>query len=219
MRIELRAVSKAYGRGEGRFWALRDANLTVDRSTHLAVVGPSGSGKSTLLHLLGCLDLPTEGEVLLNGTPRTSLTDRQVSLLRRTWMGFVFQQYYLNEAMTAFQNVLLPLELGRGADRRTKAVAALQWVGLGHKLHALPGQMSGGEQQRVAIARAIAHGPALVFADEPTGNLDTESGNVVLGVLQALHDERRTGLVLVTHDDRVAARAARVVRVRDGRLE
>lgn len=219
MRIELCSVSKAYGRGQGRFWALRDATLTVEKGTHLAIVGPSGSGKSTLLHLLGCLDVPTAGEVLLDGVSRTSFSDRQLSLVRRTQMGFVFQQYYLNESMTALQNVLLPLELGRVADRRAKAAEALRWVGLEHKLSSLPGEMSGGEQQRVAIARALAHGPALVFADEPTGNLDSESGNVVLEVLQALHDERGAGLVLVTHDDRVAARATQVLRVRDGRLE
>ncbi len=218
MKIELHAVSKAYGRGPGRFWALRDATLAVERRTHLAIVGPSGSGKSTLLHLLGCLDVPTTGEVLLNGVSRASLSDRQVSLIRRAQMGFVFQQYYLNECMTALQNVLLPLELGRVADRRKKAIAALSWVGLEHKLGALPGEMSGGEQQRVAIARSVAHGPELVFADEPTGNLDSESGTKVLEVLRALHDETGTGLVLVTHDDRVAARATQVLRVRDGRL-
>lgn len=219
MRVELRNVSKAYGRGQGQFWALRNATLTVGRGTHLAIVGPSGSGKSTLLHVLGCLDAPTEGEIMLNGVSRADLSDRQISLVRRTQMGFVFQQYYLNECMTALQNVLLPLELGRVADRQAKAVEALRWVGLEQKLNSLPGEMSGGEQQRVAIARAVANGPQLVFADEPTGNLDTESGNRVLEVLQALHVERGTGLVLVTHDDRVAARAIQVLRVRDGRLE
>ncbi len=120
--------------------------------------------------------------------------------------------------MTALQNVLLPLELGRVADRRTKAAEALRWVGLEHKSGALPSEISGGEQQRVAIARALAHGPELVFADEPTGNLDSESGTKVLEVLRALHDETGTGLVLVTHDDRIAARATQVLRVRDGRL-
>lgn len=219
MTIELHNASKAYGRGQGRFWALRDVSLTVGSGTHLAIVGPSGSGKSTLLHLLGCLDVPTEGEVVLDGVSRASLSDRAVSHLRRARMGFVFQQYYLNDSMTALQNVLLPLELGRVADRRSKAVAALQWVGLEHKLGALPSQMSGGEQQRVAIARAVANGPALVLADEPTGNLDSENGNKVLEILQSLRDERGTSLVLVTHDDRVAARATHVVRVRDGRLE
>ncbi len=219
MRIELHNVSKAYGRGQGRFWALRNVSLTVGNGTHLAIVGPSGSGKSTLLHLLGCLDVPTEGEVVLDGVFRASLSDREVSLIRRTRMGFVFQQYYLNDSMTALQNVLLPLELARVADRRSKAIEALRWVGLEHKLGALPSQMSGGEQQRVAIARAVARQPALVLADEPTGNLDSENGNKVLEVLHALRDERGTGLVLVTHDDRVAARATHVVRVRDGRLE
>ncbi len=218
MRIELRSASKAYGRGPGQFWALRDVNLAVEKGTHLAIVGPSGSGKSTLLHLLGCLDVPTTGEVLLDDVSRASLSDRQLSLVRRTRMGFVFQQYCLNECMTALQNVLLPLELGRVADRRTKAAEALRWVGLEHKSGALPSEISGGEQQRVAIARALAHGPELVFADEPTGNLDSESGTKVLEVLRALHDETGTGLVLVTHDDRIAARATQVLRVRDGRL-
>lgn len=218
MRIELRSASKAYGRGPGQFWALRDVNLAVEKGTRLAIVGPSGSGKSTLLHLLGCLDVPTTGEVLLDGVSRTSLSDRRISLIRRAQMGFVFQQYCLNECMTALQNVLLPLELGRVADRRTKAAEALRWVGLEHKSGALPSEMSGGEQQRVAIARALAHGPELVFADEPTGNLDSESGTKVLEVLRVLHDETGTGLVLVTHDDRIAARATQVLRVRDGRL-
>lgn len=219
MRIELHRVSKAYGSGPGRFWALRDVSLSVDGGTHLAIVGPSGSGKSTLLHLLGCLDIPTEGEVLLDGVSRASLSDREVSLVRRTQMGFVFQQYYLNEAMTALQNVLLPLELGRVASRREKALAALEWVGLGHKRDALPSEMSGGEQQRVAIARAVANAPQLVLADEPTGNLDSDSGMKVLEVLHVLHRDRGTGLVIVTHDERVAARMSVVRRVRDGRLE
>lgn len=219
MIVELRSASKAYGNGAGRFWALREATLVVDGGDDLAIVGPSGSGKSTMLYLLGCLDRPTKGQVLVNGVPTENLSDRQLSLVRRHRLGFVFQQYYLNPSMSALENVLLPMELGRVPERRDKARAALAWVGLERKATSLPSELSGGEQQRVAIARALANRPELVLADEPTGNLDSESGARVLALLSSLNSDKGSGLVVVTHDEKVAERAGRRVHMQDGRLQ
>jgi len=219
MIVELRNASKAYGNGAGRFWALREATLVVDGGDDLAIVGPSGSGKSTMLYLLGCLDRPTEGQVLVDEVPTEDLSDRQLSLVRRHRLGFVFQQYYLNPSMSALENVLLPMELGRVPERRDKARAALAWVGLERKATSLPSELSGGEQQRVAIARALANRPELVLADEPTGNLDSESGARVLALLSSLNSDKGSGLVVVTHDEKVAERAGRRVHMQDGRLQ
>jgi putative ABC transport system ATP-binding protein len=218
MRIELHGVWKAYGEGEGQFWAIQDAHLEVESGDFLAIVGPSGSGKSTLLHLLGCLDTPTRGEVLIDGEPAARKSDRELSLVRRNRIGFIFQQYYLNESMTAWQNVLLPLELGKVKDRRQKAAEALDWVGLGKKLASYPSELSGGEEQRVAIARALANSPEIVLADEPTGNLDSATGGKILATLEGLNRERGIGLVIVTHDAKVAACGKARIEVRDGRI-
>jgi putative ABC transport system ATP-binding protein len=218
MRIELHGVWKAYGEGEGQFWAIQDAHLEVESGDFLAIVGPSGSGKSTLLHLLGCLDTPTRGEVLIDGEPAAQKGDRELSLVRRNRIGFIFQQYYLNESMTAWQNVLLPLELGKVKDRRQKAAEALNWVGLGKKLASYPSELSGGEGQRVAIARALANSPEIVLADEPTGNLDSATGGNVLATLESLNRERGIGLVIVTHDAKAAACGKARIEVRDGRI-
>lgn len=218
MRIELDGVWKAYGEGEGEFWAIRDARLEVESGDFLAIVGPSGSGKSTLLHLLGCLDIPTRGEVLIDGEPAARKSDRELSRVRRNRIGFIFQQYYLNESMTAWQNVLLPLELGKVKDRRQKAAEALDWVGLGKKLASYPSELSGGEEQRVAIARALANSPEIVLADEPTGNLDSATGGKILATLESLNRERGIGLVIVTHDAKVAACGKARIEVRDGRI-
>ena len=218
MRIQLDGVWKAYGEGPGQFWAIEDARLEVASGDFLALVGPSGSGKSTLLHLLGCLDAPTHGEVLIDGEPATRKSDRELSLVRRNRIGFIFQQYYLNESMTAWQNVLLPLELGKVRDRRNRATEALGWVGLGSRLGSYPSELSGGEQQRVAIARALANSPEIVLADEPTGSLDSATGGDVLAMLQSLNAERGIGLVIVTHDAKVAACGKARIQVRDGRI-
>lgn len=218
MIVELQSVCKAYGQGEARFWAIRDADLTIQAGDFISIVGPSGSGKSTLLHMLGCLDKPTEGTVQIDGEPIDRLADRQLSLIRRNRIGFVFQQYYLNECMTVLQNVLLPLELAKVKDRKKKAAEALAWVGLEHKLKAYPSELSGGEQQRCAIARALANCPEIVLADEPTGCLDTETGGKIMDVLTNMNTQQQIGIVIVTHDEVVAACAREEIQVRDGRI-
>ena len=218
MRIQLDGVWKAYGEGSGQFWALKDAHLEIGSQDFLAIIGPSGSGKSTLLHILGCLDLPTRGDVLIDGEPAAKKSDRALSHVRRNRIGFIFQQYFLNESMTALQNVLLPLELGKVKDRRGKAEEALDWVGLTKKLGSYPSELSGGEQQRVAVARALANSPEIVLADEPTGSLDSENGSRILEMLTVLNREREIGLVVVTHDAKVAACGKRRIEVRDGRI-
>ncbi len=218
MIVELKKVSKEYGQNGTRFTAVRDANFRVDERDFVAIVGPSGSGKSSLLHLVGCLDRPTSGSVLVDGVAVEALTDAEQSRVRRERIGFVFQQFHLNDAMTAVQNVLLPLELARAKGRRELARAALEAVGLETKEKSYPSQLSGGEQQRVAIARALVNSPELLLADEPTGSLDSESGKHVLGLMEGLHASRGLALVVVTHDPSVAARATRRVTIQDGRV-
>jgi len=218
MRVELSGVSKGYGEGETKFWALRDVTFCASSGDFVAIVGPSGSGKSTMLHLLGCLDRPTEGTVLVDGEPTTSLSDAQLSKIRRDRIGFVFQQYYLNPSMTTLQNVLLPMALA-GVDRgRAKAEVALDAVGLGSRLKSFPAELSGGEQQRVAVARALANEPGLLLADEPTGSLDSRTGRKVLDMLVELNQERSLGIAMVTHDESVAESAKLRVHVLDGRI-
>jgi putative ABC transport system ATP-binding protein len=218
MNLQLTNVSKSYGEGDARFWALRDVDLDVDRSDFLSIVGPSGSGKSTLMHLLGCLDRPSSGEVRVDGRETIGLSDRELSLIRRNRIGFVFQQFFLNDSMTAYQNVLLPMEIAGVAGRRDRASEALDRVGLRAKAQQYPSQLSGGEQQRCAIARALANHPEIVLADEPTGSLDSKTGQEILGVFRELHDDRNLGVVLVTHDREIAEQGKRKVEVFDGRV-
>ena len=218
MKIDLVNVSKAYGQGDAQFWALKDATASATAGDFISIVGPSGSGKSTMLHIFGCLDKPTEGDVLVDGRPIGSLSDKQMSNIRRDHIGFVFQQYFLNASITALQNVLLPMQLAGVKDGRTKAAAALEIVGLGTKLRSYPAQLSGGEQQRCAIARALANGPTIVLADEPTGSLDTKTGKNVLDMLMALNSEKDLGVVIVTHDETVAEKAKTMIHVLDGRI-
>ena len=218
MNIELNAVSKAYGQGDAQFWALQDANVTAASGAFIAIVGPSGSGKSTLLHILGCLDKPTTGDVTVDGRSTSRLPDRQMSRIRRDQIGFVFQQYFLNQSMTALQNVLLPLQLAGVPEGRKKAASALNTVGLGSKLGSYPAELSGGEQQRVAIARALANDPDIVLADEPTGSLDSKTGETVLDMLIALNEGSDLGIVMVTHDEAVAERAHERIHILDGRI-
>lgn len=218
MRIELDNVCKAYGHGDARFWALRDATFSASSGDFVSIVGPSGSGKSTMLHILGCLDQPTEGTVHVDGRPTTGLSDRQLSGIRRDHIGFVFQQYFLNQSMTALQNVLLPLDLAGVKQGREKAAAALDVVGLGSKLRSYPTELSGGEQQRCAIARALANTPSILLADEPTGSLDSKTGKNVLEMMVSLNEERDLGMVIVTHDEAVAETAKSKVHVLDGRI-
>ncbi|WP_208761216.1 ABC transporter ATP-binding protein [Microbispora hainanensis] len=200
--------------------ALRGADLRIGQGEFAAIVGPSGSGKSTLMHLLGCLDRPTSGTLLVNGVDVATLDDARLADLRNRTIGFVFQSFHLLPRTSALDNVALPL-VYRGAPRavrRERARAALEAVGLGHRLTHRPSQMSGGEQQRVAIARALVGDPRVLLADEPTGNLDSRNGEEVMGLLERLN-EGGVAVVLVTHDADVAARARRQIRVRDGRIE
>jgi putative ABC transport system ATP-binding protein len=215
--IDVRDVRKTYRLGDIAVHALRGISLRVERGEYVAIMGHSGSGKSTLMNILGCLDAPTSGAYLLNGLDVREVEEDTLSDVRNRFIGFVFQSYNLIPRTRALANVELPLsyaDIPRAA-RRERALAALDAVGLGDRLDHVPSELSGGQQQRVAIARALVTNPALILADEPTGNLDTASGEEVLGIFERLSEEGRT-IVLITHEDEVAAHAGRVIRVRDG---
>ncbi|SER41509.1 ABC transporter ATP-binding protein [Actinokineospora terrae] len=217
--IEVRDLRKTYGTGDTAVHALRGLDLTVARGDYLAIMGASGSGKSTLLNILGCLDVPTSGRYLLDGIDTVEFGEAQLGILRNRKIGFVFQSFNLIPRTSALANVELPLVYAgvRRAERRARAMAALRLVGLDDRAHHRPNELSGGQQQRVAIARALVTAPAIVLADEPTGNLDTRSSQDVMGILDALNASGRT-VVLITHEDDVAAHAHRVVRVVDGHI-
>jgi putative ABC transport system ATP-binding protein len=217
--VELDGVSRVYETGRVEVAALRDVDLTVNSGEFVAIVGPSGSGKSTLMHIVGCLDRPTSGSYSLAGTAVADLDDDSLAGLRSRTIGFVFQSYNLLARTSALENVAAPL-LYQGTDRRNRrerAAAVLERLGLGDRLEHTPSELSGGEQQRVAIARALVTDPALVLADEPTGNLASDQGEEVLALFRELHRGGRT-IMLITHDPGVAAAAGRQVHLRDGRL-
>ncbi|QYN24718.1 ABC transporter ATP-binding protein [Amycolatopsis sp. DSM 110486] len=217
--IAVSALRKTYGSGETAVHALRGVELVVRPGEYVAIMGASGSGKSTLLNMLGCLDVPTSGKYLLDGFSVADLNERQLALLRNRKIGFIFQSFNLVPRTSALSNVELPLVYSglRRAARRTRALAALEMVGLTERAKHLPSELSGGQQQRVAVARALVTGPALLLADEPTGNLDRASTEDVLGVFDRLNALGRT-IVVITHEDEVAEHAHRVVRVSDGRI-
>jgi putative ABC transport system ATP-binding protein len=217
--IEVRDLRKTYGSGDTAVHALRGLDLTVQKGEYIAIMGASGSGKSTLLNILGCLDIATSGQYLLDGIDTGEFDEEQLSLLRNRKIGFVFQSFNLVPRTTALANVELPLVYAgvRRTQRRERALAALDLVGLKDRTHHRPNELSGGQQQRVAIARALVTSPAIVLADEPTGNLDTESSREVLGILDRLNASGRT-VVLITHEDEVASHAMRTVRVVDGKV-
>jgi putative ABC transport system ATP-binding protein len=215
--IEVRDVHKTYQIGDIAVHALRGVSLSVERGEYVAIMGHSGSGKSTLMNILGCLDAPTAGAYLLNGLDVSEVEEDTLADVRNQFIGFVFQSFNLIPRTRALANVELPMSYAgiSRAVRRERALAALDAVGLGDRIDHVPSELSGGQQQRVAIARALVTNPALILADEPTGNLDTASGEEVLGLFERLSDEGRT-IVLITHEDEVAAHARRVIRVRDG---
>jgi putative ABC transport system ATP-binding protein len=217
--IRLDHVSRVYQVGESEVRALNDVSMTILRGEFVAIMGPSGSGKSTMLNVLGCLDTPTSGVYELEGEAVQSLSEDRLAEVRQKRIGFIFQSYHLVNRMTAARNVELPM-IFAGIDprvRRERVKAALEAVGLGRRIAHRPDQLSGGERQRVAIARAMVMEPSILLADEPTGNLDSKSGDEIVTLLEHLNAEGLT-LVLVTHDPRVANHARRVLRMRDGRI-
>ena len=219
--IELSEVTKVYGEGEGEVRALRGIDLRIDAGEFLAVMGPSGSGKSTCMNILGCLDTPTSGQYKFLGAPVAQMSADQRALLRRNYLGFVFQGFNLLSRTTALENVELPL-IYRGisvAERHARARKALHEVGLAGRESHVPSQLSGGQQQRVAIARAIVSQPRVLFADEPTGNLDTTTSVEIMKLLTVLNEERQITIVMVTHEPDIAAWTRRVVKFRDGLIE
>jgi putative ABC transport system ATP-binding protein len=217
--LDVRDVTKVYGQGDTEVRALRGLSMTVERGEYVAIMGASGSGKSTLMNILGCLDIPTTGEYFLDGVDVSRLSDRQLALVRNRRIGFVFQSFNLIPRTTALANVELPLAYAgmKAAERRRRARAALAMVGLSDREGHEPNQLSGGQQQRVAVARALVTAPALVLADEPTGNLDTQSTADMLAVLDRLNRGGRT-IVLITHENDVARHANRLIRLVDGRI-
>jgi putative ABC transport system ATP-binding protein len=218
--IRLEGVHKVYDSGENAVHALRGIDLEVAGGEYMAIMGPSGSGKSTLMHILGCLDVPTEGEYRLAGTPVSRMSSRELARTRNGKVGFVFQTFNLLPRATTLRNVELPLLYAGAnrAERRERAMEALRRVGLAERARHLPSQLSGGQRQRVAIARALVNSPAILLADEPTGNLDTKTGAELLGIFGELNAQGHT-VILVTHDANVAARARRVIRIVDGLVE
>jgi putative ABC transport system ATP-binding protein len=217
--IAMTNIVKRYQMGEHTVHALRGVDLLVERGDYVAIMGVSGSGKSTLMNIIGCLDIPTSGQYYLDAVDVRLLDEARLAKARNRKIGFIFQSFNLIPRTTAVANVELPLACGglNRKDRRARALAALAIVGLSDRAHHLPNELSGGQQQRVAIARAIATSPALLLADEPTGNLDTVSTAEVLDVFTAMNDQGRT-VVIITHEDEVAERAHRVVRLRDGEV-
>lgn len=219
--IELSNITKRYAIGNVTMQALDGVSLSIERGEHVAIIGPSGSGKSTLMNMIGCLDTPTSGTYVLNGQDVSQMSETQLADVRNRNIGFIFQRFNLLGRVSAQRNVELPARYAgkSGRDRNKRAVAALEAVGLKDKLRNKPVELSGGQQQRVAIARALVNDPAVLLADEPTGSLDSKTGSEVLDLFDALHHEKGITLIVVTHDHDVAARAKRVISLRDGRIE
>jgi putative ABC transport system ATP-binding protein len=215
--IRLESVTKVYGAGDAAVEALQQVSLQVPEGDLLAIMGPSGSGKSTLMNILGCLDVPTSGEYWFSGEDVSSLDEHRLAQVRNRRIGFVFQQFHLLPRLPAWRNVELPLLYRSAPNRRELALQALDQVGLAHRVDHLPTQLSGGQQQRVAIARALVTNPDLILADEPTGNLDSNSSREILAILRRLNQEGRT-VIMITHEPEVARVCQRIAQMRDGQL-
>jgi putative ABC transport system ATP-binding protein len=216
--IRLEDVTKIYKMGEVEVGALQGVSLEIDEGEIVAIMGPSGSGKSTLMNVIGCLDVPTSGRYVLDGQDIGTVSDNRLSEIRGRQIGFVFQTYNLLPRLTARANVELPLMYGRGSNRRRRALEALDRVGLGDRANHRPAELSGGQQQRVGIARALVKQPRILLADEPTGNLDSQSSEEIMSILTGLNRDEGLTLILVTHERDIASRAGRVVAMLDGRV-
>ena len=217
--IEMHELTRVYQLGPQEIYALRGVDLIVAQGEYVAIMGPSGSGKSTLMNIIGCLDRPSAGQYILDGTPVESMNDDELAAVRNKKIGFVFQTFNLLARTTALQNVELPLVYAKipRAERRQLAEEALSAVGLGDRMNHQPNELSGGQRQRVAIARALVNKPSLLLADEPTGNLDSQTGREILDLFRDLHS-RGNSIIMVTHEDDVAQEAKRVIHIRDGKI-
>lgn len=220
--IQVEELTKVYGTGDATVHALRGISLQIQPGEFAAVMGPSGSGKSTLMNIIGCMDRPTAGTYVLNKHDVRKLNKNELAAVRNREIGFIFQSYNLLPRMTALKNVLMPLLYSQDKlndrERKARAIAVLESVGLADRMHHRPNELSGGQQQRVAIARALVNHPSLILADEPTGNLDTKSGEEIMDILQELHTNGAT-ILLVTHEAHIAQYAHRTIRMRDGKIE
>ena len=218
--INIKNISKTYVMGEEQVHALQDVSIQIDRGEYVAIMGPSGSGKSTLMNILGCLDTPSTGLYEFNGVNVSEMNDNELAKIRNKEIGFVFQTFNLIPRSDALHNVELPLIYGgvNSHERKRLAAESLQHVSLGDRMHHRPNELSGGQRQRVAIARALVTKPSIILADEPTGNLDTKTGDEIMALLEELNHNGNT-IILVTHEEYIAEHANRIIRVRDGRVE
>lgn len=216
--LETKNLKKVYGTGETAVHALRDVNFTVERGEFVAIVGTSGSGKSTLLHMLGGLDRPTSGEVFVDGKSIFSLKDEELTIFRRRKIGFVFQSYNLVPVLNVYDNIVLPIQLDGNEPNEKYISLMIRALGLESKLDSLPNQLSGGQQQRVAIARALATRPAIILADEPTGNLDSRTSQDVMGLLKLTSQKLKQTMVVITHNEEIAQLADRMIHIEDGNI-